>query len=230
MLFRPALRFTGLPAEGFQAFAIRDREQRRQAIIDAFHPSLRLLGEDLLEALTPLTTVGLHAHVPRLDWPQGYQPFCTWLAISADRHGYRSGPQLNVGVHPDHVAVRLGWDTHVDAFGRFEFLCRFGGLGEMMAETAARHGYRFRVYASAPWPEGSRRVFESADDWAGSFAEVRRRGVWWEVGLRFDLPEEAARVRSSELGRDAVRVLATLLPSFNRIVRGPDPPPQNTNA
>ena len=28
---------------------------------------------------------------------------CTWLALSREAHGYQAGPQLNVGVHADHV-------------------------------------------------------------------------------------------------------------------------------
>ena len=111
MLFRPAPRFEGLPADAFEAFAIHDRERRRRAILAGFHPALKLLGDDLLEILGPLTPSPLHAHLPRLDWPAGYQPFCTWLAISHEAHGYQAAAQLNVGVHPDHVAVRLAWDT-----------------------------------------------------------------------------------------------------------------------
>ncbi len=218
MLFRPAARFRGLPPEAFDAFAIPDREERRRAIVEGFHPELKRLGEDLLEILGPLTKAPLHAHLPRLDWPQGYRPFCTWLAISHEGQGYQSGPQLNLGVHADHVAIRLGWDPAADGFGRFEFQCRHGGLGASLGEIASGRGFRFRVYASAPWPEGSRRVFESGSDWAGSFEEVRRRGVWWEVGLRLDLPDHGPRIHSPSLGGEAAGVFAALLPCVDRVV------------
>jgi hypothetical protein len=217
MLFRPAPRFGGLPAGAFEAFSIRDRDERRRAIFAGFHPALKLLGEDLLEVLSPLTAGPLHAYLPRLDWPAGYQPFCTWLAISHAAHGYQSAPQLNVGVHRDYAAVRLGWDTEAAGFGRFEFLCRHGGLGAALVEVAREQALAFSVYASAPWPEGSRRVFESVSDWAGSFAEVRRRGVWWELGARYDLPEAAERVAGSRLVDEAARVFVALLPHLDRI-------------
>ena len=71
----------------------------------------------------PRTVRELHAHLPRLDWPRDYQPFCTWLALSHHGQGYLAGPQLNGGVHSSYVAVRLGWDTSQAPFGRFEFLC-----------------------------------------------------------------------------------------------------------
>src|SRR5262245_17923236 len=48
MLLRPPPRFTGLPREGFSAFSVPDREERRRAIIAAFHPALKLLAEDIL--------------------------------------------------------------------------------------------------------------------------------------------------------------------------------------
>ncbi len=218
MLFRPKPRFTGLALQAFEAFAIPDRERRRRAILEGFHPSLKLLGEDLLELLGPLTPAPLHAHLPRLDWPAGYQPFCTWLALSHEGHGYQAAAQLNVGVHRDHVAARLAWDTQGAGFGRFEFLCRYGGMGEALAEAARDQGLAFRVYAAAPWPEGSRRVFDSASDWAGSFAEVRRRGVWWEIGARHDLPAVSDRLTGSWLVDEAGRVFTALLPILDRIV------------
>jgi hypothetical protein len=217
MLFRPAPRFRGLPAEAFEAFSIPDREERRRAIVAGFHPALGQLGEDLLEVLSPLTPRPLHTHLPRLDWPAGYQPFCTWLAISHEAHGYQSAPQLNVGVHRDHVAVRLGWDTGAPGFGRFEFLCRHGGVGERLVEVAREQGLGFRVYAAEPWPQGSRRVFESASDWQGALAEVRRRGVWWELGLRFDLPGATELVTGGRLEDEASRVFASLMPHLDRI-------------
>lgn len=213
-LFRPAARFTGLPAEGFAAFEIREREARRRAILDAFHPALKLLGEDLVEELGEPP---LHPHLPRLDWPKDYQPFCTWLALSRQAQGYQAHAQLNVGVHRDHVGLRLGWDASADSFGRFEFLARHAHLGEAMAELAGEQGFTFRVFAAAPWPLGSRLVFASPTDWAGAFAEVRRRGVWFELGIRLDLPEHLPTATSAALGREAARVFQALLPLHDRI-------------
>jgi hypothetical protein len=213
-LFRPAGRFPGLPGEGFAAFAVRAREARRRAILDAFHPALKLLAEDLVEELGDPP---LHAHLPRLDWPRDYQPFCTWLALSRRSQGYQGYAQLNVGVHRDHVGLRLGWDASADAFGRFEFLARHGQVGDAMAALAAEHGLAFRVYAAAPWPEGSRLVFASPSDWAGAFEEVRRRGVWFELGTRLELPAALPTVTSPALGAEAARVFRALLPLHDRI-------------
>jgi len=224
LLFGQSPRFEGLPASGFAVFALEDREARRQAIIDAFHPALKTLGEDLLQALEPPDDEAeppskpLHVHLPRLDWPRGYQPFCTWLALSREPHGYQSGPQLNVGVHADHVAVRLGWDTGSDRFGRFEFLCRRGHLGHELTRVAAEQSLQFRVYASAPWPEGSRRVFESPHDMEQSFREVARRGVWWEIGSRYEVPLALPLICSSGLGTETLRIFRTLLPIYDRVV------------
>jgi hypothetical protein len=216
-LFQPDARFEGLPRDGFGLFRIRDRDARRRAILDTIHPPLHRLGEDLLERLEPRATDKLHFHLPRLDWPRGYQPFATWLALSREPHGYQGGPQLNVGVHADHVALRLGWDCSADAFGRFEFLCRHGDLGPHLLEVARANELQFRVYAAAAWPEGSRLVFESADDVAGSFSEVRTHGVWWELGRRHDLPAELDRVCSPAFGVETAELFEGLLPDYERI-------------
>jgi hypothetical protein len=220
VLFEPDARFEGLPATGFGVFAIADRDERRHAILTTIHPALERLGQDLLASLGPHCTTALHPHLPRLDWPRDYQPFCTWLVLSHAAQGYQAGAQLNVGVHADHVSYRLGWDTAADAFGRFEFLCRHGGLGPELVEAGARGGLALRVYAAAAWPRGSSLVFESATDVAGSFDEVRRRGVWWELGRRLELPAELPRVSSPALGVEIAEAFRALLPLFERIAGG----------
>ena len=216
MLLRPPPRCPGLPREGFAAFAVPDREERRHAIIEAFHPALRLLADDLLPVLDEGGGPPFHAHLPQLNWPKGYVPFCTWLTVSRQAHGYQAGPQLGVGVHADHVVARLGWDTSADAFGRFEFLCRLGGLAPELLAAAKSVGARARVYASAPWPAGSRLTFESADDLAGSFDDVRRHGVFWELGRRWEIPASLDQVTEPRWTEDVRDVLLALKPIYER--------------
>jgi hypothetical protein len=217
MLFRPPPKFPGLRRDDFEVFAVREREARRRAIIEAFHPALKLLADDLLFVLNETPGPPFHAHVPRLDWPKGYVPFCTWLALSRLPHGYQAGPQLNVGVHADFVAARLAWDTSADAFGRFEFRCRVAELGAALAETAASSELSFRVYAAAPWPVGSRCVFTSETDWDEAFVEAARRGVWWELGRRWDLPSSFPLVGTPAWSGAVADVLLALRPLYDRI-------------
>jgi hypothetical protein len=220
VLFRPGARFRGLPREGFEAFQIPGDDERRREIIAAFHPPLRLLAEDLLDRLGPLATEPLHEHLPRLDWPRGYRPFCTWLALSREAQGYQAGGQLNVGVHADQVSLRLGWDTAADAFGRFEFLARHGAIGRELKALAAENDLAFRVYARAEWPRGSARVFESPTDLHGSFDQLRQSGMWWEIGRRYDVPAELDFVCSPALGEAAAEVLGALLRLYERTAGG----------
>ena len=82
MLFHEPPKFDGLPREGFETFGMPHADQRRQAIIETIHPALEALGEDLLNSLNRRAAEPLHRHLPRLDWPRGYEPFCTWMACS----------------------------------------------------------------------------------------------------------------------------------------------------
>ena len=109
------------------------------------------------------------------------------------------------------------WDATADAFGRFEFLCRRGDYGQALVEVARAESLKFRVYAAAAWPQGSKCVFETDDDPAGSFDEVHRRGVWWELGRRYDLPECLPLVCSASFGKEIERIFAALLPIYDRI-------------
>lgn len=227
MLFEPEPKFRGLPRKGFSIFALPDREERRHQIIATIHPALAALGEDLVARLSPLAERPLHAHLPRLDWPRDYQPFCTWLALSRELHGYQAGPQLNLGVHASYVALRLGWDVSADGFGRFEFLCRHGGLAQMLEALAGPHDLAFRVYASARWPAGSHEVFCSQGDALGSLDEIARHGIWWELGRVHRLPEELDHVISPALGDEAASVFAALLPAYDRIAGHFGGPPQD---
>jgi hypothetical protein len=217
MLLRPPPKFPGFKNDAFDVFSVREREPRRRAIIEAFHPGLKLLADDLLLVLNEAPAAPFHAHLPRLDWPKGYVPFCTWLALSRLPHGYQAGPQLNVGVHADFVAARLAWDTSADAFGRFEFRCRVARLGDALAETADSAGLTFRVYAAAPWPEGSRCVFSSDTDWDEAFVEVARRGVWWELGRRWELPASSALVGTPAWSDAVGDVMLALRPLYDKI-------------
>jgi uncharacterized protein YktB (UPF0637 family) len=206
--------FSGLPVHQLDVLDISDIEQRRQAIIEVFHPPLQALGEELLDILQPSAGTDLHLFQPRLNWPRSYKPFCTWLAISRETQGYQSCGQLNVGVHRDHVAVRLGFDTSVPAYGRFEFLCRFHGLGDRLKELATAHTLEFRVYAAAPWPEGSRMVFDSDHDLTGAFEDVRLHGVWFEIGRRYELPNHADLVGDRRFLEKVVEVFEPLMPVY----------------
>ena len=103
------------------------------------------------------------------------------------------------------------------AFARFEFRARHGGLGARLAEVAVAGDLSFRVYAAAPWPQGSRLVFESRSDWAGSFHETALRGVWWELGRRWELPASMELAASPEFGRAVLEVFKALLPVFDRV-------------
>ena len=212
MLLRPPPRFPGFPPEAFEVFSIADREERRQAILAAFHPGLRLLAEDVLSALGEGEAAGLHVHLPQLNWPKGYAPFCTWMSLSRLPHGYLAGPQLGVGIHADHVSARLGWDVSADAFGRFEFRCLHGGLDREILAAAAAHDLAVRVHAAAPWPEGSRLVFGTTNDLAASFREVHRRGVFWELGRRWEIPASLPRVAGPTWSEEVRDVLAGLAP------------------
>jgi len=216
VLFDPQRRFTGLPRKGFELFSIPADGQRRRAIIEQIHPALELLGEDLLLLLNKQAALPLHAHLPRLDWPRGYRPFCTWLALSRESQGYQAGAQLNVGVHAQHVTVRLGWDTATDAFGRFEFLARHGSLGRELTQLIAQPELHYRVFASAPWPAGSRCVHES-DDLVGSFDCLRQTGVWWEIGRHYDLPGALDHLCSPAFGEDVFEIFGRLLPVYEHV-------------
>jgi hypothetical protein len=66
-------------------------------------------------------------------------------------------------------------------------------------------------------PVGSRCVFESATDWDQAFIEVARRGVWWELGRRWDLPDAFDLVTAPEWSGKVGDVFEALAPAYRLI-------------
>jgi hypothetical protein len=211
-------RFPGFAPEDFACFLVPDHHRRREEILRILHPKLALLGEELLADFRRRGIEGLHAHLPQLNWPPGYHPFCTWLALSAQPHRYQQLAQLNVGVHEPYVSVRLGFDTAGESFGRFLFLMSHGDLSQVLSRVAVPAGLRCRVYRKAPWPEGSRAIFDSGDDFLrGVRAAEREGGNWFEVGKIFSRRDHGEELAKSEFATVAAGILMTLYPVFRRL-------------
>jgi hypothetical protein len=213
-----SFRFPGFAPEDFETFRIHDRHERREEILRLIHPKLAALGADLLADFRRRGVEGLHAHLPHLSWPPGYQPFCTWLALSSQPHRYQQLAQLNVGVHGPYVSVRLGFDTAGESFGRFLFLMSHGDLHGILARIAVPAGLRCRVYRRAPWPEGSRAIFDSGGDFLrGVRTAEQEGGNWFEVGRIFTRRDHGQDLAKPEFAATAARILVTLYPIFRRL-------------
>jgi len=211
-------RFPGFVAEDFLPFRIHDAAARREAILERLHPKLTALAEDILADFRRRGIEGLYPHLPQLNWPPGYEPFCTWLALSAQPHRYQRLAQLNVGVHDPFVAIRLGFDTSGETFGRFLFLMSHGDLQEVLRRIAIPAGLRCRAYCRAPWPEGSRAVFDSGEDFLEGVKAAEREGAnWFEVGRIFAREDHTAELSSPEFAATAAGILLLLYPVFRRL-------------
>ena len=211
-------RFPGFTPDDFGLFQIRDRARRREEILRQIHPKLAAMSEDILSDFRRRGIEGLHPHLPQLNWPPGYQPFCTWLALSSQAHRYQDLAQLNVGVHEPFVAVRLGFDTSGFAFGRLLFLISHGDLKETLERIAVPSGLRCRVYRSVPWPEGSRAIFDSGEDFLKGAQVAEREGAhWFEIGKVFTRAHSDVLLSRPEFSATAAQILLTLYPAFRRL-------------
>jgi uncharacterized protein DUF1054 len=211
-------RFPGFTQEDFTVFQIPERARRREEIIRLIHPKLGALGEDILADFRKRGIEGLHPHLPHLNWPPSYQPFCTWLALSTQSHRYQDLAQLNVGVHTPFVAVRLGFDTSGFAFGRLLFLMSHGDLKEVLTRIAVPAGLRCRVYRRVSWPEGARALYDSGDDFLKGVQIAEKEGAhWFEVGRIFPRESSEEILSSPEFAAAAAQILLTLYPLFRRL-------------
>ena len=94
-------------------------------------------------------------------------------------------------------------------------------MGDLLLSTAEEHDLQFRVYSAAPWPVGSELLFVSRTDLEGAFSEVRRHGVWFEIGRRYDLPLHEKLVASPAFGEHVAQVFECLMPVYLRAAGRP---------
>ena len=148
MLFRPGAKFDGLSRRGLRGIRDPQPRERRREIIDAFHPALGLLAEDLLDRLNPQAvgapasppaSTGLAARVPAILHLVGPVPRGPGLSVR--------GPAQRRGAPGSCVAA-----PGLGHLGRRLRPLRVPGAARRDRKRAGPHGVRARAEPSVCSP------------------------------------------------------------------------------
>ncbi|MGM7720216.1 YktB family protein [uncultured Metabacillus sp.] len=103
------MNFNGFTAEDFQTFTIDGLEERMEAIRTRIQPKFLEIGQVLTEELSVSLQTEMYLHIAKHARRTKNPPKDTWLAIAANKRGYKQHPHFQVGLFDDHLFIWLAF-------------------------------------------------------------------------------------------------------------------------
>lgn len=103
------MNFEGFHASDFEIFTIDGLEERMDAIQQRIQPKFHLIGQELAHHLAAQLGNEMHLHIAKHARRTVNPPKDTWLAIAANKRGYKQHPHFQVGLFDDHVFIWLAY-------------------------------------------------------------------------------------------------------------------------
>lgn len=103
------MNFKGFTQKDFATFQIAGLDARMEAIRERIQPKFKEIGELLTNDLSILTGNEMYLHIAKHARRTVNPPQDTWLAIAANKRGYKQHPHFQVGVFDDHVFIWLAF-------------------------------------------------------------------------------------------------------------------------
>lgn len=101
--------FEGFTKKDFDTFTIEGLEHRMEAIQERIQPKFQFIGKTLTEELSILAGNEMFLHIAKHARRTKNPPNDTWLAIAANKRGYKKHPHFQVGLFDDHVFIWLAY-------------------------------------------------------------------------------------------------------------------------
>lgn len=101
--------FTGFSNKDFETFKIDGLDNRMEAIRERLQPKFKEIGSELNEDLSIILGNDMYLHIAKHARRTVNPPKDTWLAISANKRGYKQHPHFQVGLFDDRVFIWLAF-------------------------------------------------------------------------------------------------------------------------
>jgi uncharacterized protein YktB (UPF0637 family) len=108
------LSFQGFNAKDFEVFHVDGLDERMEAIQERIQPKFQSIGEELTDDLSALAGNEMFLHIAKHARRKVNPPEDTWLAIAANKRGYKKHPHFQVGLFDDHVFIWLAFINELD--------------------------------------------------------------------------------------------------------------------
>jgi uncharacterized protein YktB (UPF0637 family) len=103
------MHFEGFDQSDFDTFKIEGLDRRMGAIQERIRPKFQTIGLELTTELTEAAETEMFLHIAKHARRTVNPPQDTWLAIAANKRGYKQHPHFQVGLFDDHVFIWLAF-------------------------------------------------------------------------------------------------------------------------
>jgi uncharacterized protein YktB (UPF0637 family) len=103
------MHFEGFDQSDFDTFKIEGLDRRMEAIQERIRPKFQTIGLELTTELTEAAETEMFLHIAKHARRTVNPPQDTWLAIAANKRGYKQHPHFQVGLFDDHVFIWLAF-------------------------------------------------------------------------------------------------------------------------
>lgn len=103
------MNFTGFTKNDFDTFTIEGLEDRMEAIRGRIQPKFQMIGQALTDDLSAQLGNEMFLHIAKHARRSVNPPKDTWLAIAANKRGYKQHPHFQIGLFDDHLFIWLAF-------------------------------------------------------------------------------------------------------------------------
>ncbi|MFS1513339.1 DUF1054 domain-containing protein [Chengkuizengella sp. SCS-71B] len=101
--------FQGFKKHDFDTFNIEGLDARMEAIKERIQPKFKVIGDELTGDLSTMIGNEMFLHIAKHARRSVNAPNDTWLAIAANKRGYKKHPHFQVGLFDSHVFIWLAF-------------------------------------------------------------------------------------------------------------------------
>ncbi|WP_100011091.1 YktB family protein [Lentibacillus sediminis] len=101
--------FTGFEEKDFATFSIDGLDERMEAIQTRIQPKFQEIGSELADDLSAKLGNEMYLHIAKHARRTVNPPADTWLAIAANKRGYKKHPHFQLGLFDDHMFIWLAF-------------------------------------------------------------------------------------------------------------------------
>lgn len=103
------MKFDGFTQHDFNVFTIPGLDGRMQGIQERIQPKFQGIGEVLVEDVQMMSGSEMYLHIAKHARRTVNPPKDTWLAIAANKRGYKQHPHFQIGLFDDRVFIWLAY-------------------------------------------------------------------------------------------------------------------------
>ncbi|UOY94473.1 DUF1054 domain-containing protein [Ectobacillus sp. JY-23] len=103
------MQFEGFTKSDFNTFHIEGLDARMAAIEERIRPKFRTIGQIVTDDLSLHLGQEMFLHIAKHARRTVNPPKDTWLAIAANKRGYKQHPHFQIGLFDDHVFIWLAF-------------------------------------------------------------------------------------------------------------------------